>query len=189
MLTHSTPSICLGPTGNHQGSHFFFSHVTGQIIKQRGLTEIPVPQSVIDRVTHFARKSHSPADLIFLNRHNQPFDWPDNKVLETDNTPIAPYPDIPAEMPGVHLNRSPQLPTPTPAPSMNNEPDWAQMAKDAIANSDLDHADHLHTPSNVITIDDNDDNPLPTQTKQTLEYLPKFELESPPPSHCYPTCH
>ncbi len=72
---------------------------------------------------------------------------------------------------------------------MHNEPDWAQMAEDVIANADLNHADHLPTPPDMIIIDDDDDNPLLTQTKQTLEYLPKFELESPPPSHCYPTHH
>ncbi len=72
---------------------------------------------------------------------------------------------------------------------MNNDPDWVQMAEDAIANVDLDHADHLPTPPDVIIIDDDDDNLLPTQTKQTLEYLPRFKLDSPQPSHCYPTRH
>ncbi len=189
MLTRGTPSICLGPTGNRQGSYLFFSLVMDQIIKQRGLTEILVTQSVIDRVAHFARKSHSPVDLVFLNRHSQPFDWPEDKALEGDNTPIAPYPDIPAEMPGVHLDRSPQPPPSTPTPSTNNDPDWALMAKDAIANADLDHADHLPTPPDVIIIDDDDDNPLPTQTKQTLDYLPKFELDSLQPPHRYPSHH
>ncbi len=33
MLTHGSPSICLGPTGNCQDSYFFFSLVTGQVIK------------------------------------------------------------------------------------------------------------------------------------------------------------
>jgi hypothetical protein len=65
MLTRGTQPICLGPTGNCQCSYFFFSLVTGQIIKQRALTELPVPQSVIDRVAHFARKSKSSAGLIY----------------------------------------------------------------------------------------------------------------------------
>jgi hypothetical protein len=33
MHTCGIPAIYLGPTGNHQGSYFFFSLVTGQIIK------------------------------------------------------------------------------------------------------------------------------------------------------------
>ena len=63
MLTYSTSSICLGPTGNCQGSYFFAILVTGQITKCRGLTEIPVPQSVIDRVAHYAKKTKSSAGL------------------------------------------------------------------------------------------------------------------------------
>ncbi len=37
MAPCSIPSICLGPTGNLQGSYYFFSLVTGKIIKRRHL--------------------------------------------------------------------------------------------------------------------------------------------------------
>ncbi len=32
MTTHGTPAICLGPTGNFQGTYTFLSLVTGQVI-------------------------------------------------------------------------------------------------------------------------------------------------------------
>jgi hypothetical protein len=34
MDTQGTPSICLGPTGNLQGSYYFLSLVTGKLIKR-----------------------------------------------------------------------------------------------------------------------------------------------------------
>ncbi len=194
MLTRGTPSICLSPTGNCQCSYFFFSLATGQIIKHCGLTEILVPQLVIDRVAHIARKTNSSAGLVFAYRHCQPFDWPNKGIIDVDNTPMAPYPDIPAEFLGVQLNWSSHPAPPTSATTTPNEPDWVQMADDIIANADLNHDDHLPAPPKVIVIDDDDNDPLPTQTKQTLVYLPKIEPDSPsqvisPPSHHYPTRH
>jgi hypothetical protein len=41
MKSRGIPSICLGPTGNLQGTYNFFSLVTGQIIKRRSFTELP----------------------------------------------------------------------------------------------------------------------------------------------------
>ena len=86
------------------------------------------------------------AGLIFGDFNRQPFDWPDDDLIDLTDTPIALYPYIPAEMPGVQLLRSDLPPTPTPAPTMQDEPDWAQMADEATTNADLDHADHLPTP-------------------------------------------
>ncbi len=112
---------------------------------------------------------------------------------------MAPYPDIPAEMPGVQLLRSDLPPTPTPAPTIQDEPDWAQMADKAITNADLDHADHLPTPPEVIVIDDDNNDSLPINMhcypSKTIhsKIEPMVEPTStpapvPPPSHCYPTC-
>ncbi len=127
------------------------------------------------------------------SQDSQPY-WPDKDIFDVDNTPMAPYPDIPAEFLVVQLNRSSH-----PAPSISatitpDEPDWVQMADDTIANADLNHDDHLPAPPEVIVIDDDDNDPLPTQTKQTLDYLPKIEPDSQSqvissPSHCYPTRH
>ncbi len=38
MVTHLTPGIVLGPTGNLQGTYKFFSLATGKKVKQRALT-------------------------------------------------------------------------------------------------------------------------------------------------------
>jgi hypothetical protein len=72
MLTQGTLSICLGPTGNLQGSYHFLSLVTGKLIKRQCFTELSIPQAIIDRAAHFAKNSPSP-DLIFANHHRKPY--------------------------------------------------------------------------------------------------------------------
>jgi hypothetical protein len=47
MMSRSTPSIVLGPTGNLQGTYKFFSLTTEKKIKRRQLTRYPMPDSVI----------------------------------------------------------------------------------------------------------------------------------------------
>jgi hypothetical protein len=90
---------------------------------------------------------------------------------------MAPYPDIPANMPGVQLERerSSSSPPPSVTPSSQDDPDWALLADEALANSDIDHMDILPDPPEVIIIDNDDDTPLPPPVKQTLQYLPKNE--------------
>ncbi len=109
MKTRGLPAICLGPTRNIQGTYSFLSLVSGLAIKQRQFNELPAPDSVIKRVTTLAGADGIPSRLVFANRYKQPFDWPDNTATLTpdglDPTPMAVYPDIPAEMPGVVLSR------------------------------------------------------------------------------------
>ena len=65
---------------------------------------------------------------------------------------------------------------------MKDEPDWAQMTDKAITNADLDHADHLPTPPEVIVIDDEDNDPLPINMQQVPAILPKIEPQIEPTS-------
>ncbi len=48
--------ICLGPTGNLQGSYKFLSFATGMKVTQRKFTEMPITESVIDQVKKMAVK-------------------------------------------------------------------------------------------------------------------------------------
>ena len=47
-------SICLGPTGNFQGTYKFFNLKTGHVIKRRQWTEFPMPDSIIRKVEEWA---------------------------------------------------------------------------------------------------------------------------------------
>jgi hypothetical protein len=69
MEPHTTGAICLGPTGNAHGTHYFFSLTTGQRIERTRWTELPMPQDVIDRINSIGRKQGMPTKLTFANRH------------------------------------------------------------------------------------------------------------------------
>lgn len=151
------PTICLGPTGNIQGTHSFLNLSTGLVIKRRHFTELPLPDSVIKRVETLADKSNVSSNLVFANRHKIPFDWPDTDLFPPlDTTPMAAFPNLPAEMPGVRLSRhmgSGDDGIDDTHPS-SNDPDWSQLADDAAKNADLDVTEHLPPPPEVIEIED-----------------------------------
>ena len=65
MQRHTHAAICLGPTGNLQGSYCFLCLETGKCITHRNFTELPMPQSVIDRVHHLATAENSSDGLTF----------------------------------------------------------------------------------------------------------------------------
>ncbi len=126
MDTCGTPSIYCGPTGNLRGTNHFFSLVTGKLIKRCHLTKLPVPQLVIDWVAHFAKATPTPqeSNLIFEDCHHCPYDWSeDYDILGSDTTPMAPYPDLPAKMPGLQLDGL-HCPSSQTTSSSNNDPDW-----------------------------------------------------------------
>jgi len=135
MHSRALPTICLGPTGNFQGSYNFLNLVSGLVIKRRAFHELPAPDSVIDRVTALAATSWVSSDLIFADRRRVPFSWSNNDVDPPPVQPVAHYPDVSAEFPGVTLER--HIPTPPP-PTNITEPDWVQLADDAAENANLE---------------------------------------------------
>ena len=46
----TTPSVCLGPTGNIQGTYKFYSLLTGKVIKRRNFNVLPYPQRMVKRL-------------------------------------------------------------------------------------------------------------------------------------------
>ena len=72
--------------------------------------------------------------------------------------PVAPYPDVSAEFPGVSLER--HIPTP-PQPPNITKPDWVHLADDAAANANLEFTDLLPPPPEVITINNEEVTPIP----------------------------
>jgi hypothetical protein len=117
----TTSCICLGPTGNFQGTYKFLNLDTGKVIKRSEFTELPMPDSVIKKVEYWADRDKQDArdSLSFRNRNNERFGWDDDledEPLIEDNAPeppTAPFPDIPAEMPGIALERD-ETPAVTP---------------------------------------------------------------------------
>ena len=61
-------AICLGPTGNIQGSYKFLNLRTGKRITRRRWTPLPMPQEVIDRVNQLGKADAQPELLTFYDR-------------------------------------------------------------------------------------------------------------------------
>ena len=78
----TTPAVCLGPTGNMQGSYKFYNLITGKPIKRRGFTVLPYPNRMVKLLNEWSSKSkQEETDLIFRNRNNEDFSW----ASEDDN--------------------------------------------------------------------------------------------------------
>ncbi len=66
-ITTAEWAICLGPTGNMQGSYKFMSLTTGKKIVRRKFTEMPITESVIRQVDKWGQKDRAQNGLTFLN--------------------------------------------------------------------------------------------------------------------------
>jgi len=188
--TRGIPAICLGPTGNIQGTYSFLSLVSGLVIKRRQFDELPAPDSIIKRVTALAGPDGVSSRLVFANRRKQPYDWPDNNATPTaddlDNTPMAIYPDMPAEMPGVLLSRHTHNNDNATRPlDHSHDIDWVEQADAAAQNADLDNMDHLPPPPEVFD-NDNDIMYVPPPAP-TLPFIKQEYTVPDPTSHLPPS--
>ena len=84
--------------------------------------------------------------------------------------PVAPYPDVSTEFPGVTLAR--HAPT-SPQTTSLTKPDWVQLAEDAAENANLEFTDFLPPPPEVINIDDEEVTPI--RLTSQLPIQPKLE--------------
>ena len=60
--------MCVGPTGNIQGSCKFLNLRTGKRITRRSWTELPMPQEAIERVNQLGLADRQPELLTFYDR-------------------------------------------------------------------------------------------------------------------------
>jgi len=171
MKSRGLPAICLGPTGNIQGTYSFLNLSTGLVIKRRRFVELPAPDSVIQRVNTLASNSGVSSTLVFADRNKNTFNWPDNTATPTALDPIqmVVYPQLPAEMPGVLLKRHVPVPDGSSPVEEPNEPDWFDLADEAAHNADLDNIEHLPPPPEVVELDDDD----------AMVYVPPHTTTSP----------
>jgi hypothetical protein len=68
MDQRSMGCICLGPTGNQQGAHWFMSLSSGERVVRYRWTELPIPKEAIDRVSAIGRQQRMPSTLTYANR-------------------------------------------------------------------------------------------------------------------------
>jgi hypothetical protein len=75
MRPRTIRAICLGPSGNEQGGHYFTSLATGRHIIRDRWTELPMPKEAITRVSQLGRQQNMPKTLTFADRFG--FELPD----------------------------------------------------------------------------------------------------------------
>jgi hypothetical protein len=94
-------AICLGPTGNLQESYKFMSLSTGNKIKRRKFTEMPITESVIRQVSKWASKDRGMSGLRFMDKYGieYKFDEEEDTIMEEQHIEEAPFPAILAEAP------------------------------------------------------------------------------------------
>ncbi len=95
--------ICLGPTGNIQGSYKFMLLSTRKKIKRRKFTEMPITESVIKQVSKWVSKDQGMSGLTFMDKYEieYKFDEEEDAIMEERHVEEAPFPDILAEAPGI----------------------------------------------------------------------------------------
>lgn len=156
MQCRTHPAICLGPTGNLQGTYKFLSLDTGKCILRRNFTELPLTDSIQKLVDRMAQAENWPDGLLFANRHGNEFHFTNDDLDEPLVSTPAPFPDLPAEMLGV-LSSSLNETTPlTPEPHVT----WQDLAMAAADNAGIEVTPQAAVSSSpeIITIGD-DDNP------------------------------
>lgn len=90
MRSRTLGAICLGPTGNAQGTHFFLNISTGKRTKRDFWTPLPMPATVIAAASSFGSRQGMPATLAFADRDG-------HKLLdEVDDVDDSHDPHIPS---------------------------------------------------------------------------------------------
>jgi hypothetical protein len=140
MVSCSTPTIVLGPTGNLQGTYKFFSLAMGKKVKQRAFMLYPMPDLVIRKVKVYCKSTALPGSFDFDGRNSIFFEWNEevNKfpwgIVKIKDVVL--YPSLAVEHPGVVLGQD------QPLPSIEEELVLQGHAKDAVAcNANLEPLD------------------------------------------------
>jgi hypothetical protein len=70
MVPRTIGALAMRPTGNAQGSFYYFSLSSGRIINRWQVTKLPMPDEVIDRVHLLARRQNGNIGILFKDRYN-----------------------------------------------------------------------------------------------------------------------
>ena len=90
MMERTLGAICLRPTGNQQGSHWFLSLSTGARIMRHRWTCLPLPREAIIQVNDFGQMQGMPLTLTFADQHGHELE--DRLVeIDDDDTTDAEY--------------------------------------------------------------------------------------------------
>jgi hypothetical protein len=170
-------AICMGPTGNLQGSYKFLFE-TGKKVTRRKFTEMPVTEAVIKQVKEMAVKDGAVKGISFKDRKGVEYEFDNDKeykmLVEPDGP--APFPDIPAEVQGMLTELEEEYGVDEVVqdkPKESNEQQAMMVAENS--GSDFLYVPTKATGGEVIKILDDKEEDIMNKYKQE-EVLPKIEL-------------
>jgi hypothetical protein len=118
LAARTQGAIAIGPSGNVQGGHKFYTLHTASIVVRRDWKALPMPQSVIDHLN--AKAQGQPTYPVFTDCHSNAIR--DTAVDVGHIETVDPDVDFPgvhlpevgksAKIPGVYMDQEPKLPEP-----------------------------------------------------------------------------
>lgn len=145
MNERTVGGICLGPTGNNQGTHYFISLASGKRIHGTDWIELPMPSDVMERINQFGKEQGFPKTLTFADRHG-------NEIMDS------------LEEAG-HWEDDDEDYVPTEESSQDDEDLWYDVDDDTRDEEDFGHTDNSNNGSS----DDPDDVDGQDNTSQDRE--------------------
>ena len=105
MKARTQGAISLGPSGNVQGGHKFYTLANGTVVTRRAWTELPTPKSAIERIHVLAQGM--PAMPVFTDRRGRVIgDAIDYELYDDDDDDDNQPPVGDEELPGVHTDET-----------------------------------------------------------------------------------
>ena len=90
MKARTLGAICLGPSGNEQGGHYFMCLRTGRRLHRFAWTPLPMPDDAITRVTALGAQQGMPKTLTFSDRFGHELPDADNDIDDDHDSSYAP---------------------------------------------------------------------------------------------------
>ena len=93
MYERTIGGICLRPTGNNQGRHWFMSYDTGAWITHHRWTPLLMPREVIQCVNHIGQEQGMPDTLAFADHHGNELEDQLEDINDEDDDSYQPPDD------------------------------------------------------------------------------------------------
>jgi hypothetical protein len=180
MAARTLGAICLGPTGNIQGSYKFLNLRTGKRITRRRWNSLPMPQQVIDRVNELGKADGLPELLTFYDRKGRLIgDSETSGVSDSTDTTIPPDDGL------GDLNP----PTASQGYGLDDGLDEGQDIDPPLADTETVHEPEVPDENPIETLDDIDSlqnpdehpEPDPTQPPEPIDPEVLGHIEDQPP--------
>jgi len=146
MFDRTLGAICLGPTGNAQGTHNFMSLTTGALISRTRWTALPMPQEVIQRATHRGAAQHMPKTRTFPDRYAAEIDDHPADVSDDDSDDSSYVPDN-------HEASDDDISYATTTVYDNDDDDYPDGSVDNTGVNGSDNSDHVSDDASADTLE------------------------------------